>query len=126
MPALSQLAFCFVPRPALLDSPVQVEVAAVLARQPWALIVRHLSSSPGLRMVVVFLVDVALRQMMPDIVRIDRQPFEAQVGAASGFQAQLLVLQLHQKQLVLFFLHWLFSALPRQPFSAPPPRRAAV
>ena len=98
----------------------------MLARQPWALIARHLSWSLGLRTVSAFLVGVALRQMMPDIVHIDRQPFETQVGAVSGFQARLLVLQLHQKQLVLFFLHWLSSALPLQPFSAPPPQRVVV
>lgn len=50
------------------------------------------------------LADEALHPMMSGIVHTGRQISELPIGAASGSRAPLLVLQLHQKQLELFFL----------------------
>ena len=72
------------------------------------------------------LADAALHPMMSGIVHIGRQISEQLIGAASGSQAQLLVLQLHQKQLGLFFLRWLSGAPLQRPSFVPPLQPVAV
>ena len=121
---LSQLVFCFVLLSlADLDLPEWVERAFVrplevliAMRLLWSLVLRSWCFVMGL----ASLVDAALRPRRSGIVRIGRQILEGLIGAASGSQAQLLVLQLHQKQLELFFLRWLACAPPRRPSFVPP------
>jgi hypothetical protein len=123
---LSQLVFCFaLPSSADLGLPEWVEtVAAVFAKLPevwivmrlWALALRSWCFVMGL----ASLVDVALHPTKSGIVHIGHQILEELIGAASGSQAQRLVLQLHQKQLGLFFPRWLSCAPPRRLSFAPP------
>lgn len=82
-------------------------MAGGTAKLPVALIVTRQWRFPAARslcfvMAWASLVDVALLPMMSGIAHTDHQTLEL-IEAVSGLQALLWVLQLHQKQLELFF-----------------------